>query len=84
MGFFVMGIGDSVLIELLVAAGVLQNVGKLLVDRIRAVVCGEEPGRDLGLAQEDSVLNAGRDGRTLGDAGLQVDPSAGNEQKDKQ
>ena len=42
VGFFIVGVGDSILVEPLVAVGFLQDAGKLQVDRIRAVVRGEE------------------------------------------
>lgn len=76
MRFVVVGVGAGVLVELLVAARVLQDLEKCLIGVIARRI---GVGGNHRWAQADSILHTDRDGSAFIDISFQVNAAVGNE-----
>ena len=76
MRFVVVGVGADILVELLVAARVLQDLEKCLIGVIARRI---GTGGDHRGAQADGIFHTDRDGSAFIDVSFQVNAAVGNE-----
>ena len=81
MRFVVVGVGADILVELLVAARVLQDLEKCLIGVIARRI---GTGGDHRGAQADGILHTDRDGSAFIDISFQVNAAVGNKQQYEQ
>ena len=81
MRFVVVGVGVDILVELLVAARVLQDLEKCLISIIARRI---GTGGDHRGAQADGIFHADGDRSAFIDVSFQVNAAVGNEQQHEQ